>query len=79
MHQDPEIGTENYNMMHIVVTPLKKQKNLACHYIETVWEYTKVKRHHYSDKHWIVKIKNRVVVKNLLINPQDTTKFQIVS
>ena len=31
-----QIDTKNYTMLCIVPTPLKKQKNLACHYIVTV-------------------------------------------
>ena len=34
-------------MLCIVPTPLKIQKNLACHYIVTVWELTKAKGRHY--------------------------------
>ena len=30
-----------------IITPLKKQKNLACHYIVTVWDRTEVKGRHY--------------------------------
>ena len=54
LHQNPDlrplcghIDTKNCTMLCAVLTPLKKQKNLACHYIVTVEDLTVVKGSHY--------------------------------
>ena len=45
--QIPKIDTKNCTMLCAVLPSLKKQKNLACHYIVTVQGLTVVKGRHY--------------------------------
>ena len=60
LHQNPDlrplcghIDTKNCTMLCAVLTPLKKQKSLAFHYIVTKRPSL------YSDKHGGVKVKNQ--------------------